>query len=117
MCVQPLDSSNQGSVHDTFDNSIGYSVTLTTPTSCVWADGLHNRMCISLSLSLPLSLPQWESYLVRTQGLNVLPLEPRVGQYIAIQATLTARNFFLANFYPSGTFTCIFPKPLPSFSC
>ena len=41
-----------------------------------------------------------------------------VGQYIAMRAMLTAKNFFLVNFYPSGPFTCIFfPKPLPSFSC
>ena len=33
-----------------------------------------------------------------------------------IYATLTTRDFFLANFYPSGPFTCIFSKPLPSFS-
>ena len=33
-----------------------------------------------------------------------------------MHATLTARGFFLANFYPSGPFTCIFPKPLPRFS-
>ena len=37
--------------------------------------------------------------------------------YIAMHASLTARDFFPANFYPSGPFTCIFPKPLPSFSC
>ena len=43
----------------------------------------------------------------------VLSLKPGVGQYIAIYATLTARYFFLAYFYPSGPFTCIFPKPLP----
>ena len=36
-----------------------------------------------------------------------------VGQYIAIQATLTARDFFLAHFYPSCPFTCILLKPLP----
>ena len=53
------------------------------------------------------------SYLVRTQSLNVLPLKPGVVQYIAIHATLTARDFFLAYFYPSGPFTCIFTKPLP----
>ena len=53
-------------------------------------------------------------HLVRTQSLNVLPLKPRVGQYIA-NAMLTARDFFLAYFYPSGPFTCIFPKPLPIF--
>ena len=54
-----------------------------------------------------------KSHLVRTQSLNGLPLKPGVGQYIAIYATLTARNFFFAYFYPSGPFTCIFPKPLP----
>ena len=31
---------------------------------------------------------------------------------MAIHATLTARDFFLAYFYSSGPFTCIFPKPL-----
>ena len=51
--------------------------------------------------------------LVRTQSLNVLPLKPAVGQYIAIYATLTARDFFLAYFYPSGPFTCIFSKTSP----
>ena len=51
-------------------------------------------------------------HLVRTQSWNVLPLKPGVGQYIAIHATLTARDFFLAYFYPSGPFTYIFPKPL-----
>ena len=57
-----------------------------------------------------------KSYLVRTQSLNVLPLKPGVGQYIAIHATLTARDFFLAYFSPSGPFTCIFPKTSPNFS-
>ena len=57
-----------------------------------------------------------KSHLVRTQSLNVLPLKPGVGQYIAIHATLTVRDFFLAYFYPSGPFTCIFsPKLLPIF--
>ena len=54
-----------------------------------------------------------KSHLVRTQSLNVLPLKPGVGHYIDIHATLTARDFFLAYFYPSGPFTCIFPKPPP----
>ena len=54
-----------------------------------------------------------KSDLVRTQCLNVLPLKSGVGRYIAIHATRTARDFFLAYFYPSGPFTCIFPKPLP----
>ena len=48
-----------------------------------------------------------KSHLIRTQSLNVLPLKPGVGQYMAMHATFTARDFFLANFYPSGPFTCI----------
>ena len=58
-----------------------------------------------------------KSHLVRTQSLHVLPFKPGVGQCIAIHATLTAREFFLAYFFPSSPFTCIFPKPLPIFSC
>ena len=54
---------------------------------------------------------------VRTQSLNVLPFKPGVGQYIAIHATLTARDFFRTYLYPSGPFTCIFPKLLPIVSC
>ena len=56
-------------------------------------------------------------HLMRTQSVKVLPLKPWVGQYVAMPATLTARDFFFANFYPSGPFTCIFfPKTFPSFS-
>ena len=32
---------------------------------------------------------------------------------LAIHATLTAGDFFLAYFYPSGLFTCIFSKTSP----
>ena len=56
-----------------------------------------------------------KSHLVRTQSLNVLPFKPGVGQYIAIHATLTAWEFFLAYFYPSSPFTCIFSKTSPNF--
>ena len=56
-------------------------------------------------------------HLVRTQSLSFLPLKPGVGQYIAIQATLTARNFFLAYFYYSGPFTYKFSKSSSDFSC
>ena len=45
-----------------------------------------------------------KSHLVRTQSLNVLRLKPGVGQYIAIHATLTARDFFLPYFHvPAGS--------------
>ena len=69
-------------------------------------------LCISLPLSSPrseeLRTQKLKSQLVRTQSLNVLPLRSGVGQYVAIHATLTARNFFLAYFYPSNPFTCVF---------
>ena len=58
-----------------------------------------------------------KSHLLRTQSLSVLPLKPGVGQFVAIHATLTARDFFLAYFYLSGPFTCIFSKTFPDFSC
>ena len=51
----------------------------------------------------------------RTQSLNGLSLKPGVGQYVVIHATLTARDFFLAYFYPSSPFTCIFSKTSPNF--
>ena len=41
------------------------------------------------------------------------PFKAWNSQYIAIHATLTARDFFLANFYPSSPFTCIFSKTSP----
>ena len=62
-----------------------------------------------------LRMQKFKSHLVRTQSLNVLPFKPGVGQYIAIHATLTARAFFLAFFYPSSPFTCIFSKTSPIF--
>ena len=63
-----------------------------------------------------LRMQKLKSHLVRTQSLNVLPLKPGVGQYIAMHATLTARDFFLAYFYTSSPFTCIFSKTSPDFS-
>ena len=71
----------------------------------------------SLNRSGELRTQKLKSHLVRTQSLNVLALKPGLGQYIAIHATLTARDFFLTYFYPSSPFTCIFSKPLPIFSC
>ena len=56
-----------------------------------------------------------KSHLVRTESLKVLPLKSGVGQYIAIHATFTAMDFFLACFYPSGPFTCVFSKTSPNF--
>ena len=58
-----------------------------------------------------------KSILVRRKSLNVLPLKPGVGQYIDTYATLTAREFFLVYFYPSGPFSCIFSKTSLNVSC
>ena len=35
--------------------------------------------------------------------------------HIKLDYTLTAKDFFLVNFYPSGPFTCIFSKTSPDF--
>ena len=70
-----------------------------------------------ISCSGELRTQKLKSHLVRMQCLNVLPLKPGTGQYIAIHATLTARDILLAYFYPSGPFTCIFSKTSPDFSC
>ena len=60
------------------------------------------------SLPLPAVLRTLKTHLVRTQSLKVLRLKPGAGPYMAKHATPTARDFFLANFYPSDPFTCIF---------
>ena len=56
---------------------------------------------------------QWEAAdteieVPSVENTKVLPLNHGVGEYIATHATLIARDFFLANFYPAGLFTCIF---------
>ena len=56
-----------------------------------------------------------KSNLMRTQRVKVFPFRPGVGQYIAMHAVLTARDFFLANLYTSDPFTRIFSKTSPDF--
>ena len=65
--------------------------------------------------AVELRMQKLNSHPVRTQSLNVLPWKPGLGQHAAVHATLTARNFFLAYFYPSSPFTCIFSKTSPDF--
>ena len=69
-------------------------------------------LCISALLLTPCSgelrTQKLKSHLLRIQSLKVLPLKPGVGQYIATYAMLTARDFFLANFYHSGPFACFY---------
>ena len=57
-----------------------------------------------------------KTHLLRTKSQKVLPLKPGVGQHIVTHATPTVRDFCVANLYPPDQFTCIFPKPLLSFS-
>ena len=76
---------------------------------------LPYAVLIRRSRSGKLRTQKFKSHLVRPKSLNVLPLKPGVGQYIAIHASLTARDFFLAYFYPSSPFTCIFYKTSPDF--
>ena len=66
-------------------------------------------------LSGVLRTQKFKTRLLRTQSSNVLSLKPGAGPYIAMHATLTARDFFLTNFYPSGPFTCILSKSFPEF--
>ena len=60
------------------------------------------------------SLPPMHTSLL-TQSLKLLPLKPGVGQWIAVHATRTARDFFLTYFYPSSSFACIFFQNFPRF--
>ena len=91
---------------------------LCNQTRCVYALLLLNKPSTNkVPRSGELCMQKLKSLLFTTQNLKVLPLKPGVGQYIALDATLTARDFFYANFYPSNPFTCIFPKPLLSSSC
>ena len=84
----------------------------------------QTSLCLAMSTMIPVFLRplSWElwtqklkSHLMRTQSLKAFPLKPGVGHYITMHATLTAWDFLLANFYPSGPFTCIFPKSLVRF--
>ena len=79
---------------------------------------LFGWFSVSLSVwprSGELRTQKFKSHLVRTQSLNILSLKPGVGQYIAIPATFTSRDFFLAYLYPSGPFSCIFFQNLSRF--
>ena len=50
-----------------------------------------------------------KSHLLRTQSLKVFPLKPTVSQYIAIHATLTARDFLLISTLPAHS-SAFFPN-------
>ena len=80
------------------------------------------QVCSSLSLSLSATYrnltftSEIKDPSVKNPELKGSPFKAwSVGQYIAMHATPTARDFFLANFYPSGPFTCMFSKTSPEF--
>ena len=93
-------------------------ISVSVPSSCTvyfrlstcLSHSVYPFLCLSLAQSRTgeLRTQKLKSHLVRTQSLNVLPLKPGVGQYIAIHATLTAGDFFFTYFYPSDPLTSIF---------
>ena len=58
-----------------------------------------------------------KTHLLRKQSSEIFSLKPGVDQYIAMHATPTARNFFLANLYFLVNSPSFLPKSLPRFSC
>ena len=111
--------------------ALGIKIIMMNPLSSVWSYVLFPQMWPTrltgyekpithlitylLPCSGELQTQKLESHLVRTQSLNVLPFNPGVGQYVSIHAMLTARDFFLAYFYPSSPFTCIFFQHLSQY--
>ena len=93
-------------------------ISVSVPSSCTvyfclstcLSHSVYPFLCLPLAQSRTgeLRTQKLKSHLVRTQSLNVLPLKPGVGQYIAIHATLTAGDFFFTYFYPSDPLTSIF---------
>ena len=76
-----------------------------------------DTILLRITRSGELRTQKLKSHLMRTQNLKVLPSKPGIGHYIALHATLTAREFFLGDFYPPVHTTAFFPKPLPCFFC
>ena len=79
-----------------------------------------DELCVQFALdpnitSGELRTQKLKSHVMWTRSLNVLPLKPGVGQYIAIYATLIARDFFLAYSTLPVHWPAFFPKPLLIF--
>ena len=87
------------------------------PTALAHTFATCDKRLISKPRSGELRTQKLKYHFFRTQSLKVLPLKPGEGQYTAIHAILTARDFFLADFYPSSLSTCIFSKTSPKFFC
>ena len=118
----PLGHTGSHSPNDMFITVINWAKWRSVPgLTWLWPSApLATFTTLSCYQSCPCSwklrTQKLKTHLVRTRSLNVLPFKPGVGQYIAIHATLTAREeLFLAYFYPSSPFTCIFSKTSPNF--
>ena len=78
-------------------------------------------LCIHSWSDCSLDLPQWAAadaeFKVPSDENTELKGSPinAWSRSIAMYAMPTAKDFFLANFYPSGPFTCIFSKTFPEF--
>ena len=126
MGLQELSVNSGQQCHQQQDTTTT-TTTATTKTNiilCPFTSKPKERLALTSALS-PLLSPHTRSgelqtqklktHLLRPQSFNVLHLKPKVGQCIAIHATLSAKDFFLAYYYLSGPFTCIFSKTSPDF--
>ena len=79
---------------------------------------LHRTQNVRTPRRWELRTQKLKFHLLKRHNFKDLSVKHEAGQYKATHATLTARDFFLANFYPFRPFTCIFfPKLLLSFPC
>ena len=76
-------------------------------------------VCVTTSGSLPrsgeLRTQKLKSYLMKTHSLKVFLLKLGIGQYIAMHATLTVKDFFLANVYLPVHSPAFFSETSPKF--
>ena len=72
-------------------------------------------LCSTPPCSRELQIQKLKSHLVGTQSLNILPLKPGVGQYVAVHAALTASDFFLAYFNLPVHSPAFFSQTSPEF--
>ena len=124
--IQALRSTEQDSGHWVLDERYSfhhpYLLRDHLPKICICSlCSLHSNVWAVRASACPhsgeLQTQKLKSHLLRTE-FKCPPLKPWVSQWITTHATLTARVFFCANFYPSSPFTCIFSKTsVLSFSC
>ena len=100
-------------------------------TFCIWKPNFETDFDLSIMYFIchhfwlcwynPRSGELWtqklKSHLVRTQSLHILPLKPGVSQYIAIHATLTARDFSTLLISTLPVHSPAFFQTSPDFSC